>query len=90
MIRRDWFSFADRATVMAEYHAGPVDFDQIAPGIWGKWGNVICVGTRDDMRKVAAKMFRDRFHAGPCPMGDYSTAPALPCVFDRLMGEGRQ
>jgi hypothetical protein len=86
--RADWFTFADRAAVAAEYAAGPQDLAEVAPGIWGIPGlAVVCIGDRAQMRKVQAKRFFDRFHAGPCPMGFYDDdhgGPALPPVSERL------
>ena len=87
-VRKDWFDFADKDAIRAEYFAGPQDLDQIAPGQWGIRGvGVICVGDEAHMRKVAAKLFRDKFHAEPCPLGKYGPGfggPALPSVAQRL------
>lgn len=86
--RADWFTYADRDTVLAEYRAGPTELAEIRPGVWGIPGvAVVCLGDRAHMRKVQAKRFADRFTAGPCPMGvfgDDHGGPALPSVAERL------
>jgi hypothetical protein len=86
--RADWFTFADLPAVATEFAAGPQDLAELSAGVWGIPGlAVVCLGDRAHMRKVQAKRFHDRFHAGPCPMGYYSDdhgGPALPSVAERL------
>jgi hypothetical protein len=88
MTRRDWFSFADPVQVAEVYRAGPQDYDELQPGVWGERGvNVLCLGTVADMRRVSRKAFMDKFHAGPCRWGywgDEHGGPPLPPVYDRL------
>ena len=88
--RRDWLDFADAEAVRAEYLAGPQDLSELSPGVWGHaHGHVaVCIGDRSKMRQVVEKMFNDRFHAKPCPMGYYGPdhgGPPLPSVAERIV-----
>lgn len=76
---KDWFDFADRASVLAEYRTGPQPLDEIAPGQWGIRGvGVICIGDAVHMMKVQAKRFSDRFHKTPCPLDQYAPGYCAP------------
>lgn len=92
MRRKDWLDFADKDKALAEFLNGPKDLHEIAPGMWGyKGGSVMCIGDRSHMRKISAKMFRDKFHAAPCPMGYYGKdhgGDPLPSVAERLAQKG--
>jgi hypothetical protein len=74
-MKRDWFDCEDDAekdAAKAEFLAGPTDMDSMGPNVWGRFGFVICKGDLRTMRAAAKKMFNDKFHAMPCPMGNYS------------------
>lgn len=91
-MRKDWFSFADAAMVAEEYLAGPQDLVEISPDVWGYPGlAVVCLGNRQQMRRVQSVRFYQKFHAGPCPRdywGDEHGGPPLPTVYERLLAMG--
>lgn len=92
MGRPDFFDLLtpeQKKALADEYRAGPQPLQRMGPH-WGDGLSVICAGGEAQMMRVAEARFRQKFHAGPCPMGHYGPdqgGPPLTALADRL-GEG--